>query len=186
MPRRFDRNRSRHKAAPTKSEDRQTISAVSGDKKARCGHRAGVKRIRKSRGYFLRACTSPKAFFTFCTLGKEMPTTLAISAPVLPASASFFTWARVSSVMTARLRRFLPGPPAREPGGRPRRRGPRRPPAAASTASAKASALSKPYCLGRFARARLRSSATAISRAAALCFSAFNSLILSVIMDSPS
>src|SRR6185312_5511267 len=55
---------------------------------------------------YLRALTRPSAFLMFCTLGSEIPTSLAICAPVLPDSESFFTWARVASVITERLRRL--------------------------------------------------------------------------------
>ena len=43
----------------------------------------------------------------FCTLGTEILRVLAISAPVLPASNNFFTSARVSSVIFARVRVFF-------------------------------------------------------------------------------
>ena len=45
---------------------------------------------------------------TFCTLGREIESDLAISLPVFPASTIFFRAARVSSVMTARRRRLPP------------------------------------------------------------------------------
>ena len=44
----------------------------------------------------------------FCTLGREMPIAFAISPPVLPAMTRLFTWAFVSAVMMARLRRLPP------------------------------------------------------------------------------
>ena len=66
-----------------------------------CWNHLGLGHLRQ-RVFF----TSPSAFLTFCTLGREIPTALAIWLPDLPAFTSFFTWARVASVMTARLRRY--------------------------------------------------------------------------------
>ena len=48
----------------------------------------------------------PRAFLMFCTLGREIPTALAIWEPVLPTSTSFFTRARIALVILARFRFF--------------------------------------------------------------------------------
>jgi len=53
---------------------------------------------------YLRAFTNPRAFLMFWTLGGEIPTVFAISAPDFPSCASVFTLARVAAVMTALLR----------------------------------------------------------------------------------
>src|SRR5262245_45455729 len=66
---------------------------------------AGAGRGEECQPELQRFFTRPSAFLMFCTLGIEIPTVAAISFPVLPASTSFFTWARVSSVMMARVRR---------------------------------------------------------------------------------
>src|SRR5690606_3623749 len=54
-----------------------------------------------------RAFTSPSSFLMFCTLGTEMPSSLAIWAPVLPDDTASFTCCFISGVIFARLR-FLP------------------------------------------------------------------------------
>ena len=56
---------------------------------------------------FARPFTSPSSFLMFCTLGSEIPTLSAICEPVLPAPTSFFTRARVASVIFARLPRLV-------------------------------------------------------------------------------
>src|ERR1017187_4396327 len=67
------------------------------------GGRSPMARLRRR---YARGFTRPSAFLMFWTLGSEMPRALLICEPVFPDSTSFFTLARVSSVIMARLRRF--------------------------------------------------------------------------------
>src|SRR5580692_1297909 len=98
---------------------------------------------------------SPSAFLIFWTLGSEILRVFAIAPPVWPASTSFFTSARVASVMTALRRRFAGAffLEAFLPAGRPAFFFLRLPPAglgpnAALTAFVKARAEPKPYFRG--------------------------------------
>ena len=95
------------------------VIPVSVTKKTPAAKAYRVRRESSESDYF-RGFASPRAFFIFWTLGSEMPTSLAISSPVLPASASFLTAARVASVITDRFRRFLAPPPPDFEAGRPR------------------------------------------------------------------
>ena len=65
---------------------------------------AGVRRILGSRAGFLDVLTSPRAFLMFWTLGSEIFNALAICDPVFPAFTNLLTFARIASVILARLR----------------------------------------------------------------------------------
>lgn len=135
---------------------------------------AGARRVLGLRAGFLDVLTSPRAFLMFWTLGREIFNALAICEPVLPASTSFFTLARMASVILARLRCSTSrGVFA----GRPRF-----PPAATLTARTKAPTLLNPNAAGNAASSRFNPEAIECSSCATRPLAAARALILSVII----
>src|ERR1035438_8055723 len=65
---------------------------------------AGARRALRLRAGFFAVLTSPRVFLTFWTLGREIFNALAICDPVFPAFTNLPTFARIASVILARLR----------------------------------------------------------------------------------